>query len=59
MIDETKLDRLMELKRQREKIDAEITTLMGGEVPKRKWTRRTPQNEGADQTASPKIGGSL
>jgi hypothetical protein len=42
MIDEAKLGRLMELKQRREKIEAEMTALMGGEVtPKRKWTRRT------------------
>jgi hypothetical protein len=42
MIDEAKLGRLMELKQRREKIEAEMTALMGGELtPKRKWPRRT------------------
>jgi hypothetical protein len=42
MIDETKLNRIRELMQQRDKIDAEINALTGGEPPtKRKWTRRT------------------
>jgi hypothetical protein len=41
VIDEAKLVRLVELKAQRDKIDAEINALTGGEGPvKRKWTRR-------------------
>lgn len=45
MIDETKLNRIRELMHQRDKIDAEINALTGGEPPaKRKWTRRAQGN---------------
>jgi hypothetical protein len=40
MVDEKKLARLLELNSQREAIDAEITVLMGGDVPKRRYTKR-------------------
>ncbi len=43
MIDEKKLVRLVELNQKREEIDAEITVLMGGEAPKRRYTKRTEQ----------------
>ena len=49
MIDESKLERLMELKQQREKIEIEITTLMGGEIPKRKWTRRITEADNQEK----------
>ncbi len=53
MIDESKLQRLMELKLQRETIDAEITGLMGGEPAKRKWTRRAETAVEPQQEKSP------
>jgi hypothetical protein len=43
MVDEKKLARLLELNQQREAIDAEITVLMGGEAPKRRYQRREPE----------------
>lgn len=51
MVDEAKLKRLMELNEQREKIEAEITVLLGGERPKRKWTRRTEPEAATTQGA--------
>jgi hypothetical protein len=42
LIDEAKAQRIVELMKQRDKIDAEINALTGAEPPqKRKWTRRT------------------
>jgi hypothetical protein len=46
-VDEPKLKRLIELYKQREEIEAEITGLLGGERPKRTWKRKAPH---ADQS---------
>lgn len=42
-MDEQKLNRIVELKTERDKIDEELTALLGGQTVKRKWTRRQPE----------------
>lgn len=41
-MDEAKLDRIVQLKKQRDEVTAELTALLGGGAvkTKRKWTRK-------------------
>jgi len=53
MVDEDKLKRLLELKKLRDDAEKEINDILGGEKPKRKWTRRANGGEGTVEGANP------
>jgi len=43
MYDQAKVDRIKQLEREIQERVGELNTLLGGEPPKRKWTRRVPK----------------
>jgi hypothetical protein len=53
MVDEQRLQRLIELQKQREQIETEITGLLGGERPKRTWKRKTSPEQPQSETSGP------
>ena len=50
-MEQATLDRIAHLIEQRRAIDGELSALIGGDKPKRKWTRRAESEEAPQQSA--------
>lgn len=49
-MEQATLDRIAQLIEQKRAIDGELSALIGGDKPKRKWTRRTETEETPQQS---------